>query len=71
MHGSDRRGYEAAVLELLPLLKSDTEGWMDGEGEGEGDEQMRVAMKRKQHKHKLTRMEREGRGGGEDKHSGV
>ena len=36
VHGSDRRGNEAAVLQLLPLLKSDTGGRTNG-GEGEGD----------------------------------
>ena len=35
VHGSDRRGNEAAVLQLLPLLKSDTGGRTNG-GEGDG-----------------------------------
>ena len=36
VHGSDRRGNEAAVLQLLPLLKSDTGGRTNNGGEGDG-----------------------------------
>ena len=46
MHGSDRRGNEAAVLQLLPLLKSDTGGRTNnGEGGGDGGNEKKTTQR--------------------------